>query len=269
MRVTVNLATRPYIDIGPAIKRLRIAMGVLFLIAIGLALGVRAFHQQAVEARATEESVQKRIDAINLERMGYQNRMRQPENALLLAQVGTLNQLFDEKTFSWTLGMEDLETVLPGGVQVTSLEPVRNKDGSITLRLRVVGPRDRSVELVENLEHSRHFLLPRIVGESSDSTNGPNERMAPPSASNRVNFELLADYNSAAPVESKAEKKAEEKKAEEQQPKGRGALSSPKLKPPPVPPGYRPNPPAPSQPPQLRPAGNQSPIPKPNPGGPR
>ena len=99
--------------------------------------------------------------------------------------------------------MEDLETVLPGGVQVTSLEPARAKDGHITLKLRVIGPRDRAVELVANLEHSRRFVLPRIVGENAESTNGQNERAEPVSASNRVDFELLADYNPATAEEHK------------------------------------------------------------------
>ena len=36
MRVTLNLATRPFADLGPAIKRLRIGMGVL---ALGLGAG--------------------------------------------------------------------------------------------------------------------------------------------------------------------------------------------------------------------------------------
>ena len=68
--------------------------------------------------------------------------------------------------------MEDLETVLPGGVQVYTLEPVRAKDGDITLHLRVAGPRDRAMELVRNLEHSKHFLLPRITGENADAGEG-------------------------------------------------------------------------------------------------
>ena len=111
--------------------------------------------------------------------------MHQPANAQLLAQAGMLNQLFDEKAFSWTLAMEDLETVLPGGVQVTTLEPARAKDGHITLRLRVMGPRDRDVELVQNLEHSRRFLLPRIVGENAsrdrrpEPAPGAGERLEP------------------------------------------------------------------------------------------
>ncbi len=208
MRISVNLATRPYSDLGPALKRLRIAMAVLVVLGIALGLGLRAVHQKAEEARATEARVQSQIDAINQERLGYQNRMRQPENAQLLNQVAALNQLFDEKTFSWTLAMEDLETVLPGGVQVVSLEPSRDpKTGRITLKLRVIGARDRADDLVQNLEHSRYFLLPHIVSESSESTGGPNEKLEAVSASNRFNFDLLADYNSAAPVEGNAEKK--------------------------------------------------------------
>ena len=200
MQISLNLASHPYTDFGPAIKRLRIAMGVLVLVALGLLLGLRAFHQRAEEARAREHSLDSQIARIALERQGYQNLMRQPENAQLLAHTIALNQLFGEKAFSWTLAMEDLETVLPGGVQVTQLEPVRDKTGTITLHLRVVGPRDRAVDLVQNLEHSRRFLLPRIVGESAESTGGAGEKLAPVSASNRVNFDVLADYNTSAPI---------------------------------------------------------------------
>jgi type IV pilus assembly protein PilN len=212
MKISLNLATRPYADIGPALKRLRIAAAVLIVLGMGLAFGLRAFHQKAEEARASEQSVQIKIDAINQERQGYQTMMSQPANADLLTQVAALNQLFDEKTFSWTLAMEDLETVLPGGVQVTTIEPVRSKDGHIILHLRVVGARDRADDLVENLEHSKHFMLPHIVGESSESTGGANARLEPVSASNRFTFELLAEYNSAAPLDSKAEKQKLEAK---------------------------------------------------------
>ena len=214
MRITLNLATRPYADLRPALKRLRIAMAVLAVLAIGLGLGLRALHQKAEEARATELAVQKKIDAINRERLGYQHLMQRPENAQLLTQAAELNQLFDEKTFSWTLAMEDLETVLPSGVQVTAIDPTRDeKTGKITMKLRVVGPRDKADDLVQNLEHSRYFLLPHIVSESTESTGGPNERLEPVSASNRFTFELLADYNSAALLEYKVHKKTEEPKA--------------------------------------------------------
>jgi type IV pilus assembly protein PilN len=131
----------------------------------------------------------------------------------LLKEVGMLNQLFDQKTFSWTLAMEDLENVVPGGVQVATLEPTSDeKTGRTTVKLRVVGPRDRADDLVQNLEHSKHFLLPGIVGESSEATGGQADRLEPVSASNRFTFELQAEYNPTAPMERKAQKKLEGKK---------------------------------------------------------
>jgi type IV pilus assembly protein PilN len=208
MRISLNLATRPFADIGPLEKKLRVVMAVLAVAAIALGYGVYTLDQQADAARARERAVEAQIARVNQERQGYQAMMRRPENAAVLAQAENLNQLFDEKAFSWTLAMEELETVLPGGVQVTTLEPTRDKDGHITLHLRVLGPRDRAVQMVQNLEHSRHFLSPRIAGESSEGAGGPNQRIEPVSASSRVNFEVLADYVPPKPGERKASPKA-------------------------------------------------------------
>ena len=209
MRITLNLATRPFADVGPANKRLRIGMGVLAIIALLLGLGLHLFHRKAEEARARDHSLDGQIARITQERQGYQDLMRQPANNQVLLQAQALNNLFEEKTFSWTLAMEDLETVLPGGVMVSTLEPKRDdKTGVITVNLHVIGPRDRAVELVSNLEHSKRFLMPRIVGENSEASGGAFEKLQPVSASTRVNFELLAEYNPATPEERKAARKA-------------------------------------------------------------
>jgi type IV pilus assembly protein PilN len=215
MRISLNLASRPFADIGPLVKQLRIAMMALAVVAIALGFGVHALDQRAQIARDKVRALDEQIARLNRERQGYQAMMREPDNAAVLAQAENLNQLFDEKAFSWTLAMEDLETVLPGGVQVTTLEPTRDKDGHITLHLRIVGPRDLSIRLVENLEHSRRFLSPRIAGENSESTGGPNQRMEPVSAGNRVNFELLADYVPAKPGERRLVKRSVEDRAGE------------------------------------------------------
>jgi type IV pilus assembly protein PilN len=216
MRITVNLASRPFADIGPALKRLRIAMAVLAVISLGSWLGIHLLDSQAQKERARAHSLDGALAQVNAERQGYESQLQQPKNQQVIAQAEALNQLIDEKSFSWTLAMEDLETVLPGGVQVTSLEPVRGKTGIITLHLRVLGPRDKAVELVENLEHSRRFVLPRIVNETADTgSGGPNQKLEPVSDTNRVNFDLLADYNPATPAERKAAAKkaaAEEKR---------------------------------------------------------
>jgi type IV pilus assembly protein PilN len=217
MRITLNLATHPFVDKEPRIKLLRVALGSLVLIAIGLGICLIAIHQKAEQARVRDRLLDSQITRINQERQGYKILMHRPENAELMNRIEELNQILDEKAFSWTLAMEDLETVLPGGVQVSTLEPYREKDGNTTLHLRVIGPRDKSLDLVRNLEQSGHFLFPRIVGESFEASSGPNEKLEPVSASNRVNFDLLAEYNSAAlsePIRLKEQMEQKPEKAD-------------------------------------------------------
>ncbi|MGA9782640.1 MAG: fimbrial assembly protein, partial [Terracidiphilus sp.] len=204
MRVSVNLATRPFADLGPALRRLRIAMGSLAVVVLGLWLGLHLLHGRADKVRAQERALDVGINRLDQEQQGYRRLVAQPQNAAIIDQAGALNALIDKKSFSWTLAMEDLETVLPGGVQVTTLEPiVDKKDGHVAVHMRVVGPRDKAVELVANLEHSRRFLQPRIIGEASETSNNanPNQQLEPVSASSRENFDLLADYNPATPGE--------------------------------------------------------------------
>ena len=100
--------------------------------------------------------------------------------------------------------MEDLETVLPGGVQVTTLEPARDKDGHITLHLRVAGPA-RPVDRPGAKSGTLQALLESAHrGRKLRDARRPGQRMEPVSASNRFNFDLLADYNPATPGERRA-----------------------------------------------------------------
>jgi type IV pilus assembly protein PilN len=278
MRITLNLATRPFADLGPAMKRLRIGMGVLALLAILLGIGLHAIHQKAEAARARDHSLDGQIALIARERQSYTDLMHQPDNAQVLKQAAALNTMFDDKAFSWTLAMEDLETVLPGGVQVTTLEPARQKDGHITLHLQVLGPRDKAVFLVSNLEHSRRFLFPRIVGENAESSDRPGQHLEPVSASNRVQFDVLAEYNPALAGERKAARKPASKSEDSKE----SATHTPRsIRPVPAPvvaPGRPPYsgtstpPPMNAQPMRRRavaPYAGNTPTPTPPPGGPQ
>lgn len=217
MRITLNLATRPFTDIGPILKRLRIAMVAMVLISAGMLVGLHALHQKAQQARIRAHSLDRAIARVTQQRQNFVRTMQEPANAQLLAQTKQLNTLFDEKSFSWTLTMESLETVLPGGVQVSTLEPVREKDGHIVLRMHVIGPRDKGITFLRNLEHSRRFYSPRIVGESAESNEAPGQQLQPVSDTNRFSFDLLANYNPPSPSELKTAGKARSKPAAQKQ----------------------------------------------------
>lgn len=194
MKITLNLASRPFTDLTDVFKHLRIAMGALALVAVtlGLILHFVLKHDQRAYDRA--HLLDDAVATMAGERQGYESMMQQPANAKVLDETDALNELFDEKAFSWTLVMKDLETVLPGPVQVTAIEPVRTKDGQVILHLRVLGPRNQNILLVENMEHSSRFRLPRIVGESPES-NGATGKLVAASASSAEDLDLLTDYN--------------------------------------------------------------------------
>jgi type IV pilus assembly protein PilN len=194
MRVAINLASRPYVELGPVYQRLRILIAALLLLALPLWLLLRVETQRASEAHARLVAARQNIEMLERQQQGYQADMRQPQNASVLRQSQFLNQVFERKAFSWTAVMMDLENVLPSGVQVLNIDPVIARNGDVTIHLRVSGQRDRAVELVRNLEHSRRFLLPRLAGETAETTTPGGGRLEPVS-SGGVNFDLLAEYN--------------------------------------------------------------------------
>ncbi len=194
MRVQLNLASRPFVELGPLYLRLRILIILLAVIAVPLWLLLATEKRKAAEAQARLDAVEQKIHALESQRSAFQVQMREPQNASVLSQSQFLNQVFARKAFSWTAVMMDLENVLPSGVQVLNIDPVVSRDGKVTIRLRVSGPHERAVDLVRNLEHSHRFLSPRLARETAESNqNGrPIEQL---SATSNVNFDLLAEYN--------------------------------------------------------------------------
>jgi type IV pilus assembly protein PilN len=195
MRISVNLANRPFVELRPLFARLRLAMGVLAVLAIGLGFALHSLNAKASVARA-------RMDALKVETRQYQHerqvneaRMHQPQNMAVLERSQFLNAMFAWKSFSWTAVMMDLEKVLPTGVQVTSIEPQISKEGDVTIRLRVSGDRDRAVLLVRNLETSQRFLLPRLSSEQAQTQESNRSVNAPVTMPGAVQFEILSGYN--------------------------------------------------------------------------
>lgn len=199
MRLSVNLATRPFTELRPLFLRLRIAMALLLALAIGLAFALHTLTQRAHAAQARMDDLRARTLAFEQLRQRNEARMRQPQNRAVLDRSQFLNDLFARKSFSWTSVMMDLERVLPPGIQVTSIEPVISKEGDVTIRLKVSGDRDRAVQLVRNLEQSHRFLAPRLSGESAQSQESGRTTATLATALPGVEFDILSGYNPLPP----------------------------------------------------------------------
>jgi type IV pilus assembly protein PilN len=208
MRISINLATRPYVELRPLYQRLRLWMLVLGLVAASLWYVWHREQSAAAMATARVNALNNNVSRLEQREQNYRALMQQPQNAATLQESDLLNSLFKRKAFSWTATMEDLENVLPGGVQVISLEPLVSPNGHVVIRLRVSGPRDLGVALIRNLEKSKYFVAPRLASESLATQSG---QPGAPAAMNMsgpqdVNFDIVADYRSLP--RSRAEHKA-------------------------------------------------------------
>jgi type IV pilus assembly protein PilN len=212
MRVTLNLASRPFFELRPLLLRLRLLAAALVALAVTLFFLLRGAESKAAQAQAAVQHWAYATDNLQHEWQGDQTLMREPQNAATLDRSQFLNAEFTRKSFSWTTALMDLELVLPQGVQVISIVPRMTKDGQVEVRLRVNGPRDKAVQLVSNLEKSPNFLQPRVIGETAD-VQGENRAGFRPtmSASTDVNVDILAEFN-AGDLGS-ADVKAEETKS--------------------------------------------------------
>jgi type IV pilus assembly protein PilN len=227
MRISVNLASRPFVELRPLYARLRIAAIALagLAVVLGLIWHALAAKQQAAEAQMN--ALRSRTQQFQQERQRNESRMRQPQNMAVLERSQFLNDLFAKKSFSWTAVMMDLERVLPAGVQVASIEPATSKTGEVTIRLRVIGDRERAVDLVRNLERSQRFVAPRLAGEAAQTQDSHGGQVNP--AANGpvgVEFEIYSGYNPlSAPLPKTSRAAKNDESAKPAQPKA----TSPRL----------------------------------------
>ena len=194
MRVTINLASRPYVELRPVYHRLRLWMLILALAGAILGYLLHVDRRSAMAATAHVDELNHQIAHLEQQKKDYRALMQQPANAATLRQSAFLNSLFKRKAFSWTATMEDLEDVLPSGVEVQSLQPIVHPDGHVVIRLRVLGPRNLGIDLIRNLERSKYFASPRLASESLASRGNGNQTNVSASLPVYVNFDILADY---------------------------------------------------------------------------
>jgi type IV pilus assembly protein PilN len=239
MRISVNLASRPFVELRPIFARLRVLMAALAVLAIGLTIWLHFMSKRVNAAEERMRALKVQTSVLENERHANEGRMRQPVNQSVLERSSFLNGIFQRKSFSWTAVMMDLENVLPAGVQVTNIEPVITPDGDVNMRLRVSGDRDREVDLIRNLERSQRFVSPRLVNESAQSQE-QNRPVAVGLAPGAVEFDILSGYNplpaqkAAAQKEKSATSAAEKSSTTTTGPKHKPAQPGPTVPPRPV-----------------------------------
>lgn len=175
MRVTVNLATRPYQDVRAFALRWGLGLLLLAIVTAGLVYkavqGWRSTREIGAIISADEDQMRKMnsdISTANIE-------LNRPANRDIRMESAFLNTLIARKAFSWTEAFSTLEKIMPPRLHVVSMQPELDEQNRLTLKMRVAGSsRDGFLTLLRRMESTPEFQDPQPLSESAGK-NGEEE----------------------------------------------------------------------------------------------
>lgn len=204
MRLNINLATKPYLDVRRILLRwggLVLALAVLTVALVGMAAS--RWHE-AREMDGKIAVLRSEIAALDKQQSSAVAMLNAPQNTAVVDTSKFLNGLIARKSFSWTRVFMQLEEIMPPRLHVQSISPeLQPKTNTMLVHLAVAGTsRDAAVELVKRLEQSPSFREARISEESAVKQEK--------NSTDTVAFKLTAVYvPQAAPQNQQTETQTE------------------------------------------------------------
>lgn len=167
MRININLATNKYEDAREFYVRWGTALALAFLLTIGLALLAWYNYRSSADDRRRISELREKISQLDEQRKRAEEVLNRPENQDVRDQSRFWNDVIDQKAFSWTQLLSDLEKVMPGRAYVESVQPYLTTDKRLQLRLLVAGEKhEQLIDLMGKMSHAEHFRDTQLVTEN-------------------------------------------------------------------------------------------------------
>ena len=187
----LNLSTQPF----PAYRLINIAMVCVLIALVAVsawqAFGFVKYSDMARTIRAEEQTNRVESEALGKRVADLESRLDRPESTAKLNEIGFLNQLILQKSFSWTKLFGVLEEIVPENVHLTNLTPSVTADG-VTLKLTV---RARSIadvkEFLKRMEMSPVFKSIKVNLDQKEGGTASNGVAASASTDIEVDMSTL------------------------------------------------------------------------------
>lgn len=133
--IHLNLASRPYRDYRPVYA---VVAALSLLIAFLMLNNVDTYYRYIHDTRATRAKIaaanaeaaqeRKRTETVN-------QQLRRLDLVQLDAQTRFINEKLEQRAFSWSMLLDELESVLADDVRILAIAPSFDKKGQISLGL--------------------------------------------------------------------------------------------------------------------------------------
>lgn len=132
-----NLSTRPFYNDRLATVAIAVAAALVVVASVVNVTRLVSLSSERSEIRARLEADSREAARIRSEAEELQRRVDRVTLARLATSAREANQLIDQRTFSWTTLLAQLEETLPPGVRLTAISPQAQR-GEFRVALAVV-----------------------------------------------------------------------------------------------------------------------------------
>jgi type IV pilus assembly protein PilN len=177
LRLNINLASKPYLDVRRTLARWSAPVLLLALCTAALVWLATASWIEAREMNAKIGALTREVAALERRHDEAVALLRLSRNRSVVETSVFLNGLIARKSFSWTQAFMQLEKIMPPGLRVVSISPaLEPQTNSVQVMLSVAGSsRESALELVRRLEQSPSYQNARIVEEKAESNRGSGD----------------------------------------------------------------------------------------------
>jgi type IV pilus assembly protein PilN len=167
--IHLNLASRPYRDYRPVYA---VVVVLSILTAYLLLENVDTYYRYIDSTRNTRSDIariERQTDSERQRADMTERRLKTLNLKLLDDQTRFINAKLRERSFSWSILLDELETVLPRDVRVLSIAPTVAPTGAVTLSLAFESKSaEGMITILDNLHRDPQFGNPFPSAETNN-----------------------------------------------------------------------------------------------------
>jgi len=171
MRINLNFASREYVVVMRLYAGL--LLGILALVAVfaGLYLSHRSDVKSLVRLKEQIKEREAAIAGSDEILRGYEKTITGKVISSTYTEADFANSAIRRRVFSWTLFLNRIEGLVPGGVGITGITPnFKTLDVDISGTAKTI---DAVTEFIDRLTHSEYFEdLPPVFSTSEEPVKG-------------------------------------------------------------------------------------------------
>lgn len=172
IKININLSSRPFVNNRKFFLITASLLTLLSCVSYWNIYRYKSVHSNRGQVKRLLTQSQVQIEKLEKDQQEIMARLQKPETGEFLDLVDYINRLIQQRTFSWTRLLNDLETLIPSNLQIISIRP-QITGNEIGIEIIASGRSSHDyIEFISNLESSGKFYNVNPIYEDISKSPG-------------------------------------------------------------------------------------------------